>query len=354
MEDSLKSVRLFSSKIEIINLMLPVVLLLALGATFIFNMNIAHSFSRREISYLSNILFLNITHNAFTFVLLTSALPMQRWIREGQGEGFWTKQAFIGGLLSAFFFLLLYWSPQHKWLFLVFTLINFNFAAHHALSQVFGLSLAYSGKLPLKRKIFGGQGQERFIFNLFLFSNLLAGSVFIISAFGQRIIGLDDIPLFIQSIMYWIFCLEMLLVLLPLYLYGAKSALRVVVFNVRYLFWPLTLISHFAVFITMALHGLEYAFVTHKMFRGHSLQRPFLAFGLVFLVVILAVVRINSLGPVSIGVSPPLWFLLLSGLSIGISFHHYYLDRQIFRMRHQLNREIVGPMLFGQEKEGQV
>ena len=114
----------------------------------------------------------------------------------------------------------------------------------------------------------------------------------------------------------------------------------------RYLFWPVTLISTNAIFATTSIHGIEYALVTRKMIKNDSLRKPKIALCLIAAVMILAIVRIDSFEKISRNQSVAPWILIITSLSVAFSFIHYYLDRKLFKMRHKINRETVGVLLY--------
>lgn len=337
---------IFTYKSEIVSLLFPLVFFVLMVIEYFYNVNFLYRLSRLESSFLSNIIFLNITHNAFTFVLLTSTVPLYKWIEnQGGPRKFWREQALIIAGLALFFGALLFLSFQYKVFFAIFVLINFNFAAHHAMSQTFGLSLIYTKDLPRDELFYRAEKVERFLFSAFLFLNLFCGTVFL--AFLYKLVSFSQaqLQLFVKISIITNLILAIGLVFQP-YFFFKKDYLGKSFFNLRYLFWPVTLVSSMAIFATTAIHGVEYALVTRKMIKNDSLRKPRLALYFIAIVVLFAMVRIDSFERMRGQESVAPWIIIITSLSVAFSFIHYYLDRRLFKMRHQLNRETVGMLLF--------
>lgn len=342
---------IFTRKSEMINLLFPLIFFILMGIEYFYNINYLHTFTRLQNTFLTNIVFLNITHNAFTLVLLTSTLPLYKWIDyHGGQEKFWRTQLVTLGSLILFFWLLLYYCYEYRFVFHVFVLINFFFAAHHALSQTFGLSLVYTKDLPRNALFYKAEKIERFLFSTFMFSVLLSGSLYLMVIY--KLLDFSQI-MFHNFISFSIginIVLALLLIIHPFYFFK-KNYLGKSFFNLRYLLWPFTLVSTTAIFATTSIHGIEYGLVTLKMIKNDSLRSPKVAFMLIFAVIVFAIVRIESLEIIRDGgyISP--WLIFISSISVAFSFHHYYLDRRLFKMRHQINRETVGLLLFNNPDE---
>ncbi len=340
---------LFTGKGEAFNLMLPVFFLALVILELAFKINFLDNYSRFQISLLANIILLNITHNAFTLILLTSTLPLKYWVdHHGGPKKFWTNQAIIIIALTVFFTQLIYFSTQNENALLLFSWIGFIFAAHHAISQTFGLSLIYSVHLKGAEAL-SAQKNERLIFNIYLFLNLFGGTLFILHQFKLLVLPMTAVNIGRYVIFGTIFLAGLFLVIQPYYVFK-KNGVAKSVFNLRYLLWPLTPFSTVAVFATLVVHGVEYGQVIDKMIKKDSLRRPYLAGFLIFIVIVFAFFRIDGMGSLRKNNGVALWLFLATGFSFAISFHHYYLDRKLFKMRRPLNREYVGALLFDESK----
>ena len=82
MYDGILKKSIFSFKSEVINLLFPLTFFVLILLEYFYNVNYFRNLSRLENSFLGNIIFLNITHNAFTIILLTSTMPLQKWIEK--------------------------------------------------------------------------------------------------------------------------------------------------------------------------------------------------------------------------------------------------------------------------------
>ncbi len=342
---------IFTRKSEMINLLFPMIFFILMVIEYFYNINYLYTFSRQQNAFLTNIIFLNITHNAFTLILLTSTLPLYKWIdHHGGQETFWRKQVLIFSTMILFFGLLIYFSHQYRFVFFVFVLINFLFAAHHALSQTFGLSLLYTIDLPRDALFYKAEKIERFLFSTLMFSVLLSGSFYIMVSSRLFDFPLSMVQSFVKYSIWIKFLLALMLVIHPFYFFK-KDYLGKSFFNLRYLIWPFTIISTTAIFATTSIHGIEYGLVTRKMIKNDSLRRPILAFMLIAAVIVFAVIRIDNYEKIRSGQYLAPWLILISSVSVAFSFLHYYLDRRLFKMRHQINRETVGLLLFNNPDE---
>ena len=343
-------INLFTPTFEILNLLIPVFFLIFILLDFFGNIHLLNDLSRIEVSILSNIILLNITHNAFTYVLLTSTSPLKIWLdhQSGGERSFWFKQLWILVGLTLFFTTLLYLSAEHKILLLVFNLINFNFAAHHGLAQSFGLSLIYNRELPPSAEKIKIEKSERFLFSLFLYTNLIAGSVYFIFYFKLLKFSQTDFMYFINSASLIILVVSLFMLGHSVYAYK-KDFWPKWLFNIRYLIWPLTLFSPLAIFATAVIHGLEYGFVSHKMIKNDSFRKPTIGFAIIGVFIFFALFRIFNYEKIRLYEQLPLWLVIATAISISGSFMHYFLDRRLFKMRHQLNRDTVGTLLFNKK-----
>lgn len=322
--------------------MLPIIFLCLLGFEFYHKKKILYDFSKLQVSILVNIILLNVTHNIFTFIFLLATQDVKGWIKINGGIKFWKRVSVLFVILISFFLIILYYSKNNPIYLLLFTLINFSFAAHHALSQIFGLSLIYNKNLNVKNKIF--IKVERLIYHSFLVINLIAGNLFFIASSKMTFFDMNNYQK--MHFYFYTFLLgnAFVLIIFPLIL-DLRNGLNKAIFNIRYIFWPFSLLSSFAAFATMALHGIEYAFVIGKLTHLSKLIRPLFSLFLIFLVIVFGVVRIKGLQSIYGNGRITSIFLVVTAISVAFSFLHYYLDRKLFRMSKEENRAFLGEML---------
>lgn len=337
---------LFSKNIERINLWLPVLFLLGAGVEIFSNFRFLGNLSALQSSILANIILLNITHNAFTYMLLTSSDTMKEWVNnQGGALLFWKRQAWELGLFSLFFLVLLSLSNDHREFFVIFTLINFGFAAHHALSQSFGLSLLYNRQMERTPKLVIAEKDERFLFKTFLYGNIIMGILFFLYIFQ-----ILTVPSQLVKPLLWLGAAVLCLFWGAMVLHTAKNYRALFAtkgnFLWRYLLWPLTFFSPIAVFATTVIHGFEYLFVTEKMLRNDCAKKSRIGWLILLVVITFGFLRLETHAALRNREEMPFWMLVLTSISVAISFAHYKLDRHIFQMRHKENREAAGKLLF--------
>jgi hypothetical protein len=343
MKKSLIKTGLFSPNLEVFHLILPVIFLGIIFRDIYSKQFTLGSLSSIQTSILVNIIFLNITHNAFTPIFLTSSEVLKKWISYHGGESvFWRKQLTLVVLLTIFFSVILYLSSSYKSLLVIFNLINFNFAAHHALSQSFGLSLIYNRHSPdMKQKKIADKS-ERILFSTFLILTLIAGTFVYMP---KEILTFLPFNKMAQYLKFILLLVGSGLVAQAVYFYK-KDLWAKWIFSLRYLIWPLSFFSSFAILATEIIHGIEYGLVTDKILKKDSFLKPKLALYLLTLIVVFAGLRIYGFEKIYIYETISPWLVVGTAFSVAISFAHYFLDRKLFKMRYEINRNTVGTLLF--------
>ena len=223
------------------------------------------------------------------------------------------------------------------------------FPFHHGVKQIAGISVIYNQKIKktveddkaLLVKLSGCERVEKTLFLLFLVSlsstlvtNILLpesswlnralpslGSFFILGILGNSL----RFPHVHQS--------------------------NKTYFLTRLLFYPLAQFTIFATFFIAATHGTEYLAIYLKMYKnskvsgGHALR-----WILIFSALVVLLFVTSPFQGLNWWVAPYFstqkWILNgMATLSISITFMHYYLDRQLYRMSDPLIRDNIGPLL---------
>ncbi len=342
---------IFSETNERLNLALPMVLLALLVFGFsgqnVFRTVFGDS-SHLAQRLLADIVFLNVTHNAFTIMMIASFPELRPWvIEQGSGDGrrFLIKTILIFAGLSAFFLAALL--SQSVWIFGIFGLVTTFFPIQHALAQSLGLSLVYNGKTQdapdRKRKV---EWIERRLVMVLIF--LIAVSVVAVrSTFFSFEIARGDFGLSTESLLFrFTLVLGLLLVGLMLF-YPKPIRKKKTVFALRFPIWAYSLISPFGLMATQLIHGMEYFFVLRKMAATSKFERwKSASLLLLFFVTVFGVFRVVYYDGSIVGRDQaPIWLAVIAALSTAFSFLHYYLDRELFLMRKPTNRQTVGALL---------
>lgn len=340
-------IRIFKPIDERINLWVPILFLALIGVEVFFSKQL-FSFSFLLESFIVDIVFLNITHNAFTYAIIVALPEMRPWVQNqgrGQVKSFWWRIAFLNVGLAIIFFLLFSFSKNEFYARALFYLVTIVFPVHHALSQSFGLSLIYNKKISEDVRVV--ELQERRFSRIFLVLVLIA--VIIVTGFIGRFITIAD-PLAKTA---WLMIRTLVFIssfsLLTVMLFYPKKIRRFkLFFSLRYMVWAFSIFSPIAIAGTKVIHGLEYAFVTRKMIsKSRASTKAWLkiAIAMSILVLILAYFRFSVLVSYPQEKEMPFWFYLMASVSFAFTYSHYYLDRQLFRMRKPINRQTVGQLL---------
>ncbi len=349
MKNSAIHAGLFKKWEEVIHLGLPIALLIAIGYDIFFSRNFIYVFDRWTINFLIDVVLLNVTHNAFTYMMLISSPQLKVWmVRRGGVGKFWRNNLLLtGGLALAFYFVLAPYSKS-PWIYTLFTFINLLIPAHHALAQSYGISLLYNYAGRRNRKIEAVEKRERSIYGWFLGLTLIGLVALFFNWNGllaQRFPEIGSIRL--EVLVAWTLGLLFLLLMggtisLPKELRATKG-----LFYVRFLIWALSFISMMAVFATRIIHGIEYLFISRRILSADKILNITISAVLLLLVIGMGVIRTSGFSYLSERAPLPHWVAALTAISTAISFSHYYLDRQLFRMKDAETREIVGPLLKG-------
>lgn len=296
---------------------------------------------------LADVLLLNVVHNAFTVMMLSSLPELREWVRRQRGG----ERVFLLRSLGIFSALVLIFYMGISGYIPFFREVIFPIAVifpiQHALAQSLGLSLIYNGRSKEAGeapKRWMEKSERLLIFILMALMVFATWSKLKFQVLDWNFGSLDQRLLFYVSL-----SVSLLLVGIAT-LHPGSIRVTKSLFALRFPVWALSVLSPLALFATRAIHGIEYLFVVRKMssnskFTGWKPIAWFILFGtLVFAIArsyFLAFIRpeIDRTSELHSA------FIVLASISIAFSYLHYYLDRQIFLMRRPLNREIVGNLL---------
>lgn len=296
---------------------------------------------------LVDVLLLNVTHNAFTVMMLVSFPEMREWLnrQKGGAKGFFRRAGLIFVGLSFLFGLgIAGFVPFFKELILP---LSRFFPIQHALAQSLGLSLMYNGRSALlgeKTNKWVEKTERYLIWGLIALMVAAVWAATEFQIFGWTFQRLSFRTLFVASLL-----VSLLLMVISL-LQPKSTRLNKTLFALRYPVWALSIQSPLAIWATRAIHGLEYLFVVRKM----ASKSRFTAWSAVAVYVLLAtflfaVLRVFyfSYASTTMDSATPTYdaLLILASVSTAFSYVHYYLDRQLFLMRRKDNRELVAPLL---------
>ena len=307
-----------------------------------------------------NTIFFNFTHVALTFLMLFTLPELEQWIdlKNRSRKEFWFKNSLIFlGFALIFLIPELYKFDNILYAFVLFFLGMMPL--HHTIFQVKGLSACYSqqiSKLGLnddELKTFKVcEKIEKWSFYL-LFANIFLFRMLIdyINS-NQNVFGLAFDVNFLSTLNMTICFL--IVGALAIAVYKQPKALRTnkPLYLARCLSFPLAYTSILASLATVVLHGVEYVCVFSKM-NGRSDQpeavksKLFFAGGwLMFGVGIFYTgQKLYSHHIETQGLVAPLYFTIIAVLTRASLYLHYYLDRQLFRMRDPITRQQVSSLL---------
>jgi hypothetical protein len=342
--------RLFRPIDERINLLIPIGFLVAIvaglpGPAKLLSADAEIGNLLSEV--LVDVLLLNVTHNAFTVMMLVSFPEMREWLnrQKGGGRGFLQRAALIFFSLCLLFGLgIAGFVPYFREL--VLPLSRF-FPIQHALAQSLGLSLLYNGRSAAfgERPAKWLEKSERYL--VWILIALTVSTVWVATKF--EFLGVSFERLNLKIVFSAALTVSICLMIVAL-LHPQSTRINKTLFAFRYPVWALSVFSPLAVWATRAIHGLEYLFVVRKMASNSQFTAwKSVAIYVLGATAVFALVRVfyfsyaqPVIGAKEKGIDP---LLILASISTAFSYLHYYLDRQLFLMRRQDNRELVAPLL---------
>lgn len=339
----MKKVRLLQMT-QAFDLVLPLVSILWILIDLYLNRSSLASISLFSKRVLVDVLFLNVTHNAFTLGLLSSSPTFKLWINNRGGERkFWRGLILMTLVGSFFLFLLFYFRSYDEHILVIFFTLNFLFPVHHALAQSFGLSRVYNRGNIAVDSLERFEKYERLFFNVFLVLTLVSGLFFLFITTHMLTIT-PHLSVLVSRLTTTLLLVIAFIILAQTIFYVGKRSPAKIIFSFRYFVWSLVLVSPVAIYATYAIHGVEYWAVTQKMISREKNMKLKALVVLTIGIALLAVPR--SYGIVALTNNElPIWILILTSISVAISFVHIYLDRQLFKMRVAINRETIGSLL---------
>ena len=220
----------------------------------------------------------------------------------------------------------------------------------HTLRQIGGLSSAYNQKLRVHSGSVEpkGAGTEKTLLLIFIIT-ILAPGYFLIRKFRYLHPTLT-LLFFVVN-----FTLIGAIFLNSYFMFPERVARFKLIYQLRLLMFPLSYVWPLVSSGLAGMHGIEYWCVWRKM-SAHSVRRSTLWTRFTVTITVFAVGAVGFLG-LSSGVlhgwvSPYLQnsdrlFINCAALSASLTYIHYYLDREIFRMKNSSNRKYLGPLLTG-------
>lgn len=344
----MKRIRIFTSTQERVVLYLPLFFLFFVPIELIFWGSLTSKLANREITFLLNSVFLNVSHIYLTFLMLIRLPEFKSWIDskyDGNSFVFWTKSFFVLMFIGMVSFLI---PTMQQNVYFAFFLVFFNtWGLQHGIFQTRGLSHCYNVKLKelcrsenQKIAFLKSEKLEKLAFNLLYFSILL----FNLIGYFNGIQLFNDL---VVTVMKYISTLGvaayvcLLVAAVKTLPYANKSNKGL--FLTRTIAYPLGLFSFFATFASVTSHAVDYFCVFEKMNRNSaqapSFKKSNFRLGLICLFTIGSLFALTLYMP-HLWISPALgqcWFIF--------GFLHFYLDGVIFAMRHPAGRKFIAPLL---------
>lgn len=328
---------LFRPALEYFNLLVPLVFLVLAVVDGLFWKSQATA-STMSFGYLAvEAILLSNSHVFVTFVFLLCTPESRNWIGAMDKTG--KTKIFLGSALAFGFFLFLY--MQESWNFgnvgiftFAVTLVANQF---HALCQIRGLSLMYNKRLNI-----GSPETEMWEARLFKI-------VIYTYCFGSA--------LWVMHMFYWavpmklVMAIWTVLTLAVLALIFKRSSRPKALYLSRLLLFILTPYSVFATIGIGAFHSVEYFCVADKVRLNSTMDEKGLrvfSYSVLFCVVLgilMAVARhLDILGNMTME-TYPIWIKITVCTLLSLSAIHFFMDRQMFRMRNPETRRHMAPLL---------
>ncbi len=329
----------------------------------VYFLNLNNSNRNLILSVLSNFVFFNYLHVPLTFLMIAFLPQFQKWSKTDKSSGpfpFWVNAIFI----YLFFFLLVFLSggfilsySYGLLFFAVALIIRIYLGALHNLGQVYGLSVILNtnyitlnaGSPSRFDKLRNSEKIHIYIYTCIIVALQL---VFAFSIFG------DPNAYYPKSIWFLSLVGISLITIMSLFctcLYYPKEMRQAkILLYLRLLLWPFEPISSVAFFARRANHGIEYMCVSTHMIQKEKFSNKkivifFSIYGLVIVVWLFFFLAELNLPKNDLSLDYffkpfSLWQLFFS-MRWAVDLTHYWTDSVIFKMKNEVTRKYIGPLL---------
>lgn len=342
--------RIFSGRDEIINLIAPLVFLPLVVAEMVLG---APALSVRI--FLLNFIEVGLGsagHNGLSWGLLFLTPEGRLWLRDKGGRRQILKMSLIS--LSIFLFaatIFCFFLDEGGLVLKTYLAIDWFLIHHHSLNQTKGLSMMYSFHSPSDSRspeLNPVHRQKQYAFHALLFLAQIPMLNYIF-----------DFPILTTWPEKWGYAIvtsAVVLWILRLNLRLPDNQRNRLIYLSRLFYFPLTSFWFTAALAFRVLHGVEYLFVYRKIL-AQSKKSLFLSrralIGYSFLFFFIAVglwtfSTVRSEGFLWLFPQDgkiPMWLRIMAALSVTRLYTHYYLDRQLFRMRDPITKKWIGRLV---------
>ncbi len=298
---------------------------------------------------ISDYLFFNTIHVPLTFVVLATIPEFKHWAKLTKISGpfnFWINALLVfllsttliylgGGLLP---------NSANNFLFFINAMLFKNLMSnYHAVGQCLGISTIINQKYLTKKcmdnnlKILKLRRFEGLIATFIIWIFTFTG-FYVLSSENREVGSFSKLPILILLI---------LSVSLVMSAFRYPKEIRFLKFKylIRYLLWPLQLITPIALTARQMNHGLENMLVLNNIYKNsiNETQKKFLKFSIfiIFIWVLIGLPRALNQAQL-LGPSARIFF----SITWAIDITHYWADRVVYRMRDKTTRDNHGHLLF--------
>ncbi|MBL7689187.1 MAG: hypothetical protein JNJ49_14220, partial [Bdellovibrionaceae bacterium] len=303
-------------------------------------------------NWISGVVFFNLTHIAFTFKNILYSSEYRQLFRESN----FTLRRHLTILFGLFFvFLFLDNNSVFKVdgvSVLLFAVICNWIRALHSIRQSLGISLLYNQRLvhaiPTPSTLTAEAKARRYEH----WACLALGAGYCLRLTGLHIESIQSSTL-VNSLCYFSFALSLILYIKSLWQIARRDFFAIkALFLARLTPWFLFDTSGFTIFVTQAVHGIEYLFIESRVHKKSSNLKKIVPQSLIF-VAVFSLVFLYCIGQFRFGAFPgfapdidskPLQSIALC-IGLALNYYHFYLDYWIFKMKSPPNRRLIGPLL---------
>lgn len=349
---------LFSKPWEIVSLVWPMVVLA--GCSYLFFADIQGTTAKNNaVQFIAGFVFLNVTHVMFTIYFIALFPEARAWLQSYSPNArrlLFAKWALIlAALLGIFYCTLSMAGPVPLlWTFIIGVISNY----HHTISQMRGFSSAYNVMAAAEYK-FEGRELERQK-SLEKVEARLFQALLVVASAGLWFQLQPHTPyrLYFFSAQFLIFSA----ILLNSIRFAKAAATPKTIYLIRLIFYPLGTLDLRFMLGVQFIHGIEYTMLYFKMWNRsavkHERSKVFICTLLIPLAVFYGLLSLarykRGFGIELIDAYPQLstFIVVLATISTALNYLHFYLDREIFRMRDKRVRDHIGPLIAGKSKAG--
>lgn len=349
---------LFENPLEKLNLAIPFIWIPLFIIELFFQPSLYSRGSDMFWNFVRNILFLNTIHVLLTYIMIFRSVEISAWLK---GNRVFRKLNLMNSVVLVQILFITFFVVQRTsfpmsrildyslYAGILVSFVLFGLKVHHSLSQVRFLARLYDTKYSAKVNVPGNaelmtkraQKVEQRLFFLLIASFFLIGSVW------YAVVG-EKLPFEYSNaarILSFILCIPCVGILVNFFRYPRPWNINKFIYLLRLSAVPLFYITPVTTLVMSSCHGMEYwcIYSTTKKKSVNGVQWMGIATWILFILAVVLLLTPYAKMPVLSWIFPDLSSFsssVLIGVSVSLSFTHYYIDALLIKMVRSADQEI--------------